>query len=113
MSEITCLESMDLALLLAGSHNNINVLHRSLVFARLVECDAPLVNYEINGHPYNKCYYLVDDIYPEWSTFVKTIHEPREEKKIEGLPSDMRHVGRLWSVHLVCSNLGGLLLATL
>jgi hypothetical protein len=96
---------------MASSHNDISVLHRSLVFARLAEGDALVFNYEINGHQY-KCYYLADGIYSDWSTFVKTIHEPTEEK-IEGLQSDRKHAGRMWSVHLVCSNLGGLLFATL
>jgi hypothetical protein len=58
---------------LRGSLNNINVLQRSHLFARLASDDAPTCNYIVNGHEYNIGHYLADGIYSEWATFVKTI----------------------------------------
>uniref|UniRef100_A0A2N9I4H8 DDE Tnp4 domain-containing protein n=1 Tax=Fagus sylvatica TaxID=28930 RepID=A0A2N9I4H8_FAGSY len=66
---------------LPGSHNDINVLEHSSVFTELAQGRAPPVNYSINGHDYTMGYYLADGIYPQWSTFVKTISAPIEAKK--------------------------------
>ncbi|XP_015865771.2 uncharacterized protein LOC107403403 [Ziziphus jujuba] len=65
---------------LPGSHNDINVLERSFLFTDLAEGCAPLANYSINGHDYIMGYYLADGIYPPWSTFVKTIPFPKDNK---------------------------------
>ena len=66
---------------LPGSNNDINVLARSHVFNELAEGCTLAIHYSINGHDYTMGYYLVDGIYPQWSTFVKTISAPLEVKK--------------------------------
>ncbi|XP_028106044.1 uncharacterized protein LOC114305092 [Camellia sinensis] len=66
---------------LPGSHNDINVLERSFVFTELAQGRAPAINYTINGNEYTMGYYLANGIYPQWSTFVKTIPSPQGNKK--------------------------------
>jgi hypothetical protein len=58
---------------MSGSHNDINVLHRSSVLSRLVESNAHVVSYEINENAYNKSYYIVDGIYPDWIILVNIV----------------------------------------
>jgi hypothetical protein len=93
------------------SHNNINVLQRSLVFGRLTEGLVPAINYDINGRTYTKGYYLANDIYPSWVTFVKTISDPHMEKRAY-FTSAKRVVGRMSSRHLVYFKVGLLLSGT-
>ena len=89
---------------LPGSHNDINVLKHSFVFTKLAEGRAPLVNYSINGNNYTMRYYLADNIYPLWLTFVKTILSPQGQKKKVISLKNKRKQGRMWSVHLECFN---------
>ena len=59
-----------------ASNNDINVLDRSPVFDEILDGQALEVNYTVNSTNYNMGYYLTYGIYPEWTTFVKTISRP-------------------------------------
>jgi hypothetical protein len=63
------------------SNNDINVLRHSPLFARQVPGEAPEVEFTVNGNKYDKGYYLADEIYPEWSAFVKTYRQPITAKE--------------------------------
>ncbi|XP_042423063.1 uncharacterized protein LOC122010614 [Zingiber officinale] len=65
---------------LPGSNNDINVLEYSHLFANLAAGITIPARYVIQGKEYNMCYYLVDGIYPKWSTLVQTIHAPQGRK---------------------------------
>jgi hypothetical protein len=65
-----------------GSCNDINVLDRSPLFAKLANGEAPPVTFEANGRTYNYGYYPADGIYPRWSTFVKPIQTPQDKKEL-------------------------------
>jgi hypothetical protein len=63
--------------MISGTHDDINVLQHSPVFARLAEGQAPAVNFEVNGHTYNKLYYMSSRWYlSNVCSFVKTIPDP-------------------------------------
>ncbi|KAL6516324.1 hypothetical protein OROGR_019629 [Orobanche gracilis] len=66
---------------LPGAHNDKNVLDRSPLLNEIVEGQAAPVKFCINGHNYDMGYYLADGIYPEWTTFVKTIPAPQGVKR--------------------------------
>ncbi|XP_058727017.1 uncharacterized protein LOC131598434 [Vicia villosa] len=65
----------------AGSNNDINVLNQSNVFNNVMQGRTPEVHYSINRHEYDMGYYLSNDIYPEWITFVKSIPMPQGDKR--------------------------------
>ena len=63
-----------------GSHNNINVMEHSPLFAEIVEGRYPDVSFHVNGHEYYLPYFLTDGIYPDFAVFVKSITNPLEPK---------------------------------
>nr|XP_043625946.1 uncharacterized protein LOC122597413 [Erigeron canadensis] len=65
----------------AGSNNDINVLNQSNLFREIIEDTAPDTPFNVNGTEYKKTYYLADDIYPEWSMFVKSFSCSQDEKR--------------------------------
>ncbi|GJS66652.1 putative ribonuclease H-like domain-containing protein [Tanacetum coccineum] len=66
-----------------GANNDLNVLYDSPLFDDELVDKAPECPFVVNGHTYKKGYYLADDIYPAWSTFVKTFSIARDEKTLK------------------------------
>jgi len=64
----------------SGSNNDINVLNQSSLFTSILQGSAPSTQFIVNGNQYNMGYYLADDIYSKWATFVKTIPLPYSAK---------------------------------
>ncbi|XP_023764785.2 uncharacterized protein LOC111913293 [Lactuca sativa] len=66
---------------MAGSNNDLNVLHASPIFNDILQGKAPHMSYVVNGNEYKYGYYLGDGIYPEYATFVKSFSFPADEKR--------------------------------
>ena len=65
----------------ADSNNDINVLHHSTLFNDVLTGKAPVFLFVANNVTYKYGYYLADEIYPEWATFVKTFQYPQGDKR--------------------------------
>ncbi|GKC30811.1 ALP1-like protein [Tanacetum coccineum] len=63
----------------AGSNNDINVLYQSPLFNDLKTGRASEIPFVTNGVTYPWGYYLINGIYPELATLVKTIPEPADD----------------------------------
>nr|XP_043625660.1 uncharacterized protein LOC122597090 [Erigeron canadensis] len=61
--------------------NNINVLQQSPLFLPERMGTTPNCPFIVNDHTYRRGYYLVDDIYLTWSTFVKAYKYPTDPKE--------------------------------
>ncbi|GJV84613.1 RNA-directed DNA polymerase, eukaryota [Tanacetum coccineum] len=65
------------------ANNDLNVLYGSPLFDDELADTASECPFVVNGHTYRKGYYLADDIYPAWSTFVKSFSVARDEKSLK------------------------------
>ncbi|XP_052626734.1 uncharacterized protein LOC111909751 [Lactuca sativa] len=64
----------------AGSNNDVNVLDQSPIFDDLLNEKASDAPFTVNRNEYKYGYYLRDEIYPQYSTFVKAFRHPVEER---------------------------------
>ncbi|XP_057811713.1 uncharacterized protein LOC131025951 [Salvia miltiorrhiza] len=65
----------------AGSNNDINVLHQSTLFNDVLAGHEAAVHFLANNSHHTRGYYLTDGIYPDWPVFVKSFQFPNDEKK--------------------------------
>ncbi|XP_022031163.1 uncharacterized protein LOC110932113 [Helianthus annuus] len=66
---------------LPGSLNDLNVLYQSAIFSDVVNGIGPDTRFTVSRVEYRRGYYLADGIYLSWSTIVKNIPFPEDEKR--------------------------------
>ncbi|GKE03269.1 ALP1-like protein [Tanacetum coccineum] len=64
----------------AGAYNDITVLNNSPLFDDLIDDIAPVAPFKVNGVTFQQGYYLANEIYPQWSSFVKSFSVANSEK---------------------------------
>lgn len=80
--------------------NDINVLHRSTLFARLSNEESPPVEFQADDHTY-KGYYLAGGIYLKWATFVMPFPSPQGKKQLgfhSAQADDRKDVKRIFGI---------------
>nr|XP_043625537.1 protein ALP1-like [Erigeron canadensis] len=65
----------------AGSNNDINVLNQSDLYLTERNGTTPNTSFVVNGREYKRGFYLTDDIYSKYSTFVKAYPYPTDPKE--------------------------------
>ncbi|KAJ0485260.1 putative harbinger transposase-derived protein [Helianthus annuus] len=66
---------------LPGSLNDLNIIYQSQIFDDVVAGTGPDTSFTVSGVEYRRGYYLADGIYPTYSTIVKTIPHPTDDKR--------------------------------
>ncbi|KAL7606940.1 uncharacterized protein LOC111892383 [Lactuca sativa] len=64
----------------AGSNNDINILDQSPIFNGIFSGKVPDAPFTVNENEYNFGYYLTDEIYLVYSTFMKGFRHPVEPR---------------------------------
>ncbi|XP_021991763.1 uncharacterized protein LOC110888550 [Helianthus annuus] len=67
---------------MAGANNDIIVLQSSGLFDDVIDGVAPDTSFYANDVEYKYGFYLVDGIYLEWATLVKTLSCPDDKKRL-------------------------------
>ncbi|XP_023764609.1 uncharacterized protein LOC111913112 [Lactuca sativa] len=62
--------------LVACSNNDMNILDQSLIFDDILSGKALDAPFTVNGNEYKFDYYLMNGIYPTYSTFIKVFRHP-------------------------------------
>ena len=62
---------------MAGSNNDVNVLHASPLFNQVLAGKSRPCEFQVNGTQYHQGYYLADGIYLSWPTLISSIKIPQ------------------------------------